>query len=109
MPEEHIISVLPNTIDSNANVLVVQYVVRLPFTIDIVLHPSTISSSPLSSAALLDTTDYMTAVHERSVTFQKRFDETFQLTAHGYNRKQIAFAQSSLANLLGGKHFILRC
>lgn len=78
---------------------------RAPFSVDVAYRSTSgISVSEVdaddSGPPIGD--DYTAALAEKVATFEKRFENTFKLTAKGYGASDVSFAQAALANMLGG-------
>ena len=110
------IATLPNTLESDANVLVIQRVLSLPFTMDFVLQPAEVDAATQASAKELGGTDgwfgektLAQALAARSTRFDEEFTAKFPSTAalaskttEGSKRGDHEFSQALLSNLLGG-------
>lgn len=90
--------------DSNGNrqepnFVATQVTFKAPFTLDIAYH----SSSDLTNIDGPPTgEDYTTLLNEKRKEFSSSFENKFHLTAKGYSKSDVIFAESALSNMVGG-------
>jgi mannosyl-oligosaccharide glucosidase len=98
---------LENVIRPNSNLFVIQKYFKLPFQMEITFV-RTERDRFQDNNAFEQYISSITGPHftqlqkERSKQFETKFDSIFRLSAKGFSKSQILFAQQTLSNLLGG-------
>lgn len=99
--------VLPNTVNDDSNVVLVQVTGQAPFMLDLVFRGAAAKRDPDSAGdhgrSSQISAETVTGWLERgSKNFSDRFRKTFSLEDKGFQPEEIAAAKAALSNLLGG-------
>lgn len=98
---------LPNTIDEDANIIVIQKIVKTPFQIDIAflseeMHPDLDSFLEIQNAGDATVKQFRARMKEKQVQFTGRFDRQFSFEQFSEEQRQLAmFALSNMIGSLG--------
>ncbi|KAG2393859.1 hypothetical protein C9374_003623 [Naegleria lovaniensis] len=104
------IATLPNTIDDDSNVLVIQKIVRSPFDLNVVFlsheqHPDIFSNYQIKEHALHHLHHFDANIKKLKSCFETKFEETFHLKDKIFNsagQDEKEMAMYALSNLVGG-------
>nr|CAG4717372.1 unnamed protein product [Naegleria fowleri] len=101
------IATLPNTIDDDSNVLVIQKIVRSPFDLNVVFlsheqHPDIFSNYQIKEHALHHLEHFDENIKKLKGCFETKFEETFHLKDKNFNNDEKEMAMYALSNLVGG-------
>ena len=94
-------AILPNAVQPNSNLLLLQHIVTLPYTLSFSLVPRD-AASALSAEGVEAA---LATVPARSAAFASRFQSAFPLTSSYSSPSHVAFAQAAVSNLIGGIGF----
>lgn len=99
--------VLPNTVDDDSNIVLVQVTGQAPFTLDLVFRGAASKRDPASegkqeSSPKIPAETVTGWLESGSKKFSDRFEKTFSLEDKGFQPEEIAAAKAALSNLLGG-------
>ena len=99
---EHALIGLPGDTKNDAgkapNIFIYQATFALPFEIEVVFE----SSSFTSREQRLSDALFTKLFSKQQETFEKKFENKFQLHKKGFNEEQISFAKAALSNMVGG-------
>lgn len=90
---------LPDMIEEGANMIGIQFILELPFTLDV---RYTSLSGDVSRHKNLSKSGLTELLKKKSQNFHERFEKTFHLKEKGYDESHIKFGQLALSNMLGG-------
>jgi mannosyl-oligosaccharide glucosidase len=107
MQRPKIYTTLPNVIDHDSNLFVIQKIVQAPFTFDVVFlseekNPDVVNNNQIKKASAQAREQFTEKINAHKKEFESKFNNTFHSAEHEFSRDQLEMGAFAISNMVGG-------